>query len=37
MSSIVWWGEVVSDPGAEDSPALLASLAENVAAQVAPS
>lgn len=37
MSSIVWWGEVVSDPGAEDSPALLASLAENVAAQMAPS
>ncbi|MBK5097352.1 MAG: hypothetical protein JJE01_06190 [Gemmatimonadetes bacterium] len=37
MSSIVWWGEIVSDQGAEDSPALLASLAENVAAQVAPS
>ncbi len=37
MSSIVWWGEIVSDPGAEDSPALLASLAENVASQVAPS
>lgn len=37
MSSIVWWGEIVSDPGAEDSPALLASLAEHVAAQVAPS
>ena len=37
MSSIVWWGEIVSDQGAEDSAALLASLAENVAAQVAPS
>lgn len=37
MSSIVWWGEIVSAQGAEDSPALLASLAENVAAQVAPS
>ena len=37
MSSIVWWGEIVSDLGAEDSPALLASLAEKVAAQVAPS
>jgi hypothetical protein len=37
MSSIVWWGEIAGDPGAEDSPALLASLAEKVAEQVAPS
>jgi len=37
MSSIVWWGEIVSAQGAEGSPSLLASLAENVAAQVAPS
>ena len=37
MSSIVWWGQIVSDPGAEDSPALLASLAEKFAEQVAPS
>ncbi len=37
MSSIVWWGEIVSDPGTADSPALLANLAEQVAAQVAPS
>ncbi len=37
MSSIVWWGEIAGEPGAEDSPALLASLAEKVAEQVAPS
>ncbi|MGW8281841.1 MAG: hypothetical protein ACWGON_00965 [Gemmatimonadota bacterium] len=37
MSSIVWWGEIVSDPGLAGSPALLASLAERFAAQVAPS
>ena len=37
MSSIVWWGEIAGDPGAEDSPALLATLAEKVAEQVAPS
>ena len=37
MSSIVWWGEIASEAGSVDSPALLASLAEKVAEQVAPS
>lgn len=37
MSSIVWWGEIVGDPSFAGSPALLASLAERFAAQVAPS
>jgi hypothetical protein len=37
MSSIVWWGERVEEPGPADSPALTASLAERVAKAVAPS
>ena len=37
MSQVVWWGEIAGDPGLADSPALLASLAEEVAEQVAPS
>jgi len=36
-SKIVWWGEIAGDPGPADSPALTASLAERVAASVAPS
>jgi hypothetical protein len=36
-STVVWWGEIVGEPGAADSPALTASLAERVAKAVAPS
>ncbi|MCL7936837.1 MAG: hypothetical protein M8844_01660 [marine benthic group bacterium] len=36
-STIVWWGEIVGEPGKADSPALTASLAERVAEAVAPS
>ncbi len=37
MSKVVWWGEIAGRAGEADSPALLASLAERVAEQVAPS
>lgn len=36
-STVVWYGEIAGLPAAADSPALLATLAERVAALVAPS
>ncbi len=36
-STVVWHGEISGEPAEPDSPALLASLAENVAKKVAPS